>query len=105
MKKIVPAGQRRSIGGIIKENRRTLKGAALATIATSRIDPSEMLRSEMRRLGTTPFDCKNPAFAHVVDCVVDDPDFLGDGWCDHGTGSPVYNTEACNFDGGDWGTR
>eukprot|EP00544_Gedaniella_sp_CCMP2646_P001814 CAMPEP_0202507218 /NCGR_PEP_ID=MMETSP1361-20130828/51610_1 /ASSEMBLY_ACC=CAM_ASM_000849 /TAXON_ID=210615 /ORGANISM="Staurosira complex sp., Strain CCMP2646" /LENGTH=194 /DNA_ID=CAMNT_0049141327 /DNA_START=541 /DNA_END=1125 /DNA_ORIENTATION=- len=43
----------------------------------------------------SPGDTEVPGFP---DCIVDAPEFVGDGWCDS---FPPYNTAACGFDGGD----
>ena len=49
------------------------------------------------------FDSVNPNLAEYVDpaaCLVADRTRIGDGRCD--AGIELYNTEACNWDGGDW---
>jgi hypothetical protein len=51
--------------------------------------------------GDTEFPTVSPGGTEVPgfpDCIVDAPEFVGDGWCD--SVSP-YNTEACGYDGGD----
>jgi hypothetical protein len=42
-----------------------------------------------------------PTVAPTAACVVTDPGFLGDGYCDWDDPDPNYNTAACQFDGGD----
>jgi hypothetical protein len=46
----------------------------------------------------TAFDCRNPDLLGLDSCVVDQPEYLGDGICDFEGG---YNTVACGFDLGD----
>jgi hypothetical protein len=50
--------------------------------------------------GSTPFDCKHPAFLGLSNCTVGHPEYIGDGWCD-GADDATYISAACKFDGGD----
>ena len=63
------------------------------------IYPSELASS---------FNCQNPEYILEDTCVVEHPDYIGDGWCDWNLGgddwfgsSYHHNVEACGYDGGD----
>lgn len=53
--------------------------------------------------GPFGFYCINPTVKEYIDselCTVSDRIKIGDGRCD--SGNEMYNSEACNWDGGDW---
>jgi hypothetical protein len=53
--------------------------------------------------GPFGFFCTNPTVDEYIDpelCTVSDRRKIGDGRCDSGV--EMYNSEACNWDGGDW---
>jgi hypothetical protein len=54
------------------------------------------------------FNCQNPEYLLEATCVVEYPEYIGDGWCDWNLGgddwfgsSHHHNVEACGYDGGD----
>eukprot|EP00898_Chlorokybus_atmophyticus_P004261 jgi/Chlat1/4836/Chrsp31S04809 len=56
--------------------------------------------------GVVGYNCMDPRATCPQECKVPKPEWVGDGWCDFDTVSDsgdllMYNTAACNWDGGD----
>jgi hypothetical protein len=68
------------------------------------VDSTYKCSTEPSEYGPFGFFCIDPAVdEEYIDpevCVVSDRTKVGDGLCDAGV--EMYNTEACNWDGGDW---
>ncbi|GMH61438.1 hypothetical protein TL16_g03253 [Triparma laevis f. inornata] len=48
--------------------------------------------------GVAGFHCIDPEQSDLPNCLVQFPGYVNDGYCDH---DGLYNTKACNYDGGD----
>ena len=68
------------------------------------VDSTYKCSTEPSEYGPFGFFCIDPAVdEEYIDpevCTVSDRTKVGDGLCDAGV--EMYNTEACNWDGGDW---